>query len=172
MELWDLYNENREPLNRTIQRGQEIPKGEYHVAVAVWVANSARQLLLTLRAPEKQPYPNKWENPGGSALAGETSRQGIRRELEEETAIAAKEEAFTLLGSFRGKNTFMDVYFLRHDAPISSLTMQKGETAGAQWAELPLVYEMARSEALALPIGKHLTLVKKALERELEKILL
>ena len=59
--------------------------GEYGLVVCVWVCDGAGHLLLTKRAPEKKSFPNTWENSGGSAWAGESSRQAIARELYEET---------------------------------------------------------------------------------------
>ena len=95
MELWDLYDENRLPLGRTHPRGEPVPKGAYHLAVIVVILNARGEVLLTRRAREKDACPGWWENTGGSALAGETSREAITRELREETGIAARPEAFT-----------------------------------------------------------------------------
>lgn len=81
--------------------------GEYGLVVCVWVCDGAGHLLLTKRAPEKKSFPNTWENSGGSAWAGESSRQAIARELYEETGIRAREEAFLLLESDRGKRLFL-----------------------------------------------------------------
>ncbi len=55
----------------------------------------------------EKSFPNTWENSGGSAWAGESSRQAIARELYEETGIRAREEAFLLLESDRGKRLFL-----------------------------------------------------------------
>ena len=73
MELWDLYDSNRQPLFRTQLRNQLINPGEYHIDIEVWTVNSNKNLLVTLRDPNKENYPGKWENTGGSVLAGETS---------------------------------------------------------------------------------------------------
>lgn len=37
-ELWDLYDIDRRPLNRTIQRGEALPEGTYHLAVGIAVS--------------------------------------------------------------------------------------------------------------------------------------
>lgn len=51
------------------------------MVVEVWTVNSEKNILVTLRYASKEIYPNKWENSGGSALAGETSKQAAVREL-------------------------------------------------------------------------------------------
>lgn len=55
-------------------------------------------------------FQGTWENTGGAAQAGETSRQAIARELFEETGIRAEESEFEFLGSDRDKCTFYDFY--------------------------------------------------------------
>ena len=70
MELWDVYDENRVPLNRLHRRGAPMRSGEYHLTVFVWIFNRKGQLLLTKRSPEKMAYPNFWALTGGAAQAG------------------------------------------------------------------------------------------------------
>ena len=98
----DIYDARRQRTGRVHRRGEPLQKGEYGLVVCVWVSDGAGRLLLTKRAPEKESFPNAWENSGGSAWAGETSRQAIARELREETGIRAGEEEFLLLESARG----------------------------------------------------------------------
>ena len=39
MELWDLYNEKREPLHQDHVRGQALPPGAYHLVVHILVCH-------------------------------------------------------------------------------------------------------------------------------------
>lgn len=89
-ELWDLYDIDRRPLNRTIQRGEALPEGTYHLAVGIAVFNTKGDILLTQRAQVKSQYPGCWEIPGGCAQAGETSLEAACRELREETGIVVQ----------------------------------------------------------------------------------
>ena len=36
-ELWDIYDADRKPTGKTIERGQPLPDGYYHIAVQVWI---------------------------------------------------------------------------------------------------------------------------------------
>ena len=164
MELQDLYDAQRRPLHKTHWRGQKKQPGEYSVAVAVWVVDSARQLLLTLRAPEKEEYPNKWAFTVGAVLAGENSLQAAVRELAEETGIAAAPEEFIFFKSFREHSAFFDVYLLRRDVAVSALTMQAGETVAAKWVSLPQLDAMVADGSLALPDGWRLAQVRGEFE--------
>ena len=87
-ELWDLYDKDRKPLGRTVERGAPLPEGTYHLAVQIAPLNSRGEILLTRRADSKPKYPGCWEIPGGCAKAGEDSPTAACRELLEETGIA------------------------------------------------------------------------------------
>jgi len=152
MELWDLYDENRKPLGRTIRRGSRMKKGEYHLVVFVWVFNSRGQLLLTQRAPEKS-FPNKWDPTGGAVQAGETPLQAVRRELFEETGIRAAASEFILMDTYRraDKNDICDVFFLRRDVEPEELVMQEGETCGAMWVSRQELERMIALDMVAKP---------------------
>ena len=92
MEYNDIYDENRRPTGRLHRRGTRWRRGEYGLVVCVWVYDGKGNLLLTRRAPQKS-FAGTWENSGGAAKAGETSRQAIARELFEETGIRCDQVA-------------------------------------------------------------------------------
>ena len=166
MEYWDVYDAKRRPLGRTHLRGLPMPPGEYHLIVFVWVVNSAGRLLLTKRSPEKQSYPNLWENTGGAAIAGETSRQAIRRELMEETGIAAEEGEFEFLITKLGRSWIADTYLLRRDVPLEDIRLQPGETCDAQWVTRAQFDALIARNAVAKPDVERFELVEPRL-REL-----
>ncbi|MBA1337040.1 MAG: Phosphoserine phosphatase [Firmicutes bacterium] len=165
MELWDLYDENRCYLNRTHSREALMVTGEYHIVVEVWTANSRGEILLTLRHPNKKDYPNTWENTGGSALTGESSREAAVRELKEETGIAALESELTLLGTKKEETAFVDIYIVHKDIPVESLTMQEGETVEAQWVSLKRLDEIISEGLLALPVVERLKPIREEFEK-------
>lgn len=154
MELWDLYDNTRMPLGRTHRRGTPCARGEYHVVVSVWTVDAQNNVLLTLRDPAKESYPNHWENTGGSALAGETSLSAAVRELEEETGILATGDELILVGSETTRDTFVDHYLLRRDLPLNEVRLQPGETVDAKWVSLAELDAMIADLSLAKPIGE------------------
>jgi 8-oxo-dGTP pyrophosphatase MutT (NUDIX family) len=165
MEKWDLYNENRQPLNRTLIRGEQKNPGEHHIVVEVWTVNSNRDILVTLRDPNKLEYPGKWENTGGSVLSGETSKQGAIRELFEETGISATENELSLLGTYKEHSAFVDIYLLRRDVEIEDLTMQEGETVDAKWVSFKELEDMINDLSLALPTAHRLRHVREEFDK-------
>ena len=153
MEYNDIYDKHRNLTGRVHCRGTRWRSGEYGLVVCVWVYDGRGNLLLTRRAPEKS-FAGTWENSGGAAKVGETSRQAIARELFEETGIKAAEEEFELLGSDRDRNTHFDFYCIRRQTPLEEIVLLPGETDGVQWATFAQVHEMIRKKQICKAIGK------------------
>lgn len=166
MEYSDVYDADRNLTGRRHIRGTPWRKGEYGLIVCVWVYDGKGRLLLTQRAQEKS-FPGTWENSGGAAQLGETSRQAIARELREETGIRADPEEFEFLGTRRGKDAFFDFYCLKREIPLSSIRLQKGETTGVMWATFREVHQMIRRKQICRIIGRQfLQQEKQLLERQ------
>lgn len=143
MEYNDVYDAARNRTGRVHLRGTPWRPGDYGLVVCAWIYDGAGKLLLTRRAPEKS-YPGTWENSGGAAQAGETSRRAIAREVFEETGIRAEEAEFTLLGSGRDGNTHYDYYCLKRRVLLEEIVLLPGETDDAQWVTFERVHEMIR----------------------------
>lgn len=152
MEYNDIYDKDRNLTGRTHLRGTRWRSGEYGLVVCVWVYDGKGKLLLTRRAKEKS-FPGTWENSGGAAKAGETSRQAIARELFEETGIRAEEDAFELLDTGRDGNTHYDYYCLRRAVPLSQIVLQPEETDGAQWVTFDEVRQMIKDKQICRVIA-------------------
>ena len=153
MELNDIYDENRNLTGKLHRRGTPWKPGEYGVVVCVWVYDGRGHLLLTRRAREKS-FAGTWENSGGAAKAGETSRQAIARELFEETGNRAGEEEFEYLCSGRNRNTHFDFYCLRRQITLQELRLLPGETVDAVWASFSQVHEMIAQKKICKVIAR------------------
>ena len=141
MEWNDIYDKERNLTGRVHKRGTPWRRGEYGLVVCVWVYDGAGKVLLTRRALGKS-HAGTWENSGGAAKAGESSRQAIARELYEETGIRAEEGEFEFIGSDRDRFTFYDFYCLQRSTPADRLVLLPGETDAAKWVTLSQVHEM------------------------------
>lgn len=153
MEFNDVYDRNRKLTGRVHKRGTRWRMGEYGLVVCVWVYDGEGNILLTRRAPGKS-FAGTWENSGGAALAGETSRQAIARELFEETGLRAQEDEFELLSSERNRNTHYDFYCLKRKVALEEIVLLPGETDGVQWASMEQVRRMVRDGEICKIIGR------------------
>lgn len=153
MEYSDVYDANRNLTGRRHLRGTPWKRGEYGLIVCVWVYDGKGNILMTRRAPEKS-FPGTWENSGGAAQAGETSRQAIARELYEETGIRVDPEEFELLDSRRDRDAFFDFYALQNDTPVEKIVLLPGETTDVKWVSFQEIHQMIRRRQICRIIAR------------------
>ena len=158
----DIYDENRCLTGRTHQRGTPWQPGEYGLVVCVWVYDGRGHMLLTRRAQGKS-FAGTWENSGGAAKVGETSRQAIVRELFEETGIQAREDELELLSSDRDRNFFFDHYCLKRQIHLKDIKLQTGETDDVMWASFGKIHWMIRTGKICKIIGHQFYRLEKML---------
>ena len=169
MELWDLYTKDRKLSGQTMARGESIPAGLYHLVVGIWTVNSQGRVLLTLRHPEKEVYPNTWENSGGAAKAGETSLEAAQRELAEETGIQVAQEELVFLDSEGREGAYVDCYLVHKDVSLFDLALQEGETSDARWATPYEVEKACEDGTMARPVARRWYQMRDKILAEIKK---
>ncbi len=142
-ELWDVYDEDRNPTGKFHRRGDYLEEGEYHLVVHVWLRNSRGEYLLTKRTPNKG-FPNMWESTGGSALAGDDSITAALREVKEETGLSADPSCGRCVISFKRTDNFVDVWLFRQDFDLNDVVLQEGETCDKMYASREQIERLAK----------------------------
>ena len=169
-ELWDIYDENKNKTGKTAIRGVTIlQKGEYHIVVTGIILNSKKEILISKRAMNKK-FGGMWECNGGSILAGETSKEGILRELKEELGVTFKpEEAIFLKEVKREKvpQDFKDLWLFRKNINIEDLTFPDGEATEAKWVNIDEFIKMFNNNEIIPTVD----FGREEYEEALEKIL-
>ena len=85
MELVNTYNVERQRLIQTTDRHTPLAPGEYIVIVHALILNTNGEILIQQRANDKSLWANLWDiSCSGAPIAGETSAEGIAREIKEE----------------------------------------------------------------------------------------
>ena len=150
-ELWDIYDINKNKTGRTAERGvYKFEKGEYHIVVTGIIINSKNEILISKRAPHKR-HGLLWELSSGSILAGETSLEGVLRELKEELGIDfTKEEAifFKEIRRDRLLPDFKELWLFKKDIELTELTFPDGEAIDAKWVTIQEFMSMYEKEEI------------------------
>ncbi len=161
-EIWDLADENGRPTGETLRRSSgEPPSGRFRVVAATCAHRTDGSLLLTRRAAAKT-HPLTWEFPGGSALAGEMSREAARRELREETGLLLPASALVPVGRHTERTAHVDLFAARVDDD-PALTPDPREVAEAEWVRIAEVERRWRDGRLAPPWDARLEVLWPAL---------
>ena len=157
-EYWDVYDKFRNRTNKIIQRDSSelLKNGEYHIVVTGIVENSNKQKL----------YPGLWECTGGSVKAGESSKDAIIREIEEEIGIELKKEEGQFLGTIQKENYFRDVWKFKRDISSKDIFYNDGEVIDSKWVLLDEYVDLYNNGEIA-PSGDFI--IKMLKEKELEE---
>ena len=137
LEYWDIYDANKQLTGRTMKRNDWCLKdGEYHLTVLGVVVNKDGKYLITKRAADKAWAAGWWEVSGGAAMAGESSKQAVMREVLEETGLDVSNAEGGYVFSYHrenpghGDNYFVDIYKFVLDFDEGMVHPQESETDG------------------------------------------
>ncbi|MBP3484722.1 MAG: NUDIX domain-containing protein [Oscillospiraceae bacterium] len=143
MELWDIYDIDRQPTGSTGVRGEKLGCGEYHMVVHLGIINSEGRMLIQRRCLQKATFPGKWDiSVGGSALSGETSRQAIHRELLEELGVDIDFSDIRPKLTVNFERGFDDYYLICKDIDLDGLRLQEEEVMDARWADISEIFDL------------------------------
>ena len=150
-ELWDIYDINKNKIGKTAERNvYQFKEGEYHIVVTGIIMNSKNEILISKRAEHKK-FGLMWECSGGSILAGETSLEGIIRELKEELGIEfSKKEAIFLKEIRRDKvpPDFKDLWLFRRNIDLEDIIFPDGEAIDAKWVTISEFIKMYENKEI------------------------
>lgn len=162
MELWDLYDEHRQPLGRTHVRGTEFQEGEYYVCTEVWVIDPEGKILIQQRHPNKK-LGGWWGFTGGGVEAGETTLQAAVREIEEEIGLHVKEGEMHFLTTFQAKNYFMDIYVVKKEVDTNALVLQEDEVIDVKFVTSDEFRRMFEAKVIVKSAAKRYELYQNML---------
>lgn len=150
MELWDIYDINKERTGRTMVKDQfHLADDEYHLTVLGVIMRPDKRFLITKRVMTKAWAPGWWEVSGGAAQAGEESEEAVRREIKEETGLDVSTAEGGYVFSYKrenpgeGDNYFVDIYRYTMDIDEKDITLQTEETDGCRFATAEEIAELA-----------------------------
>lgn len=135
MEVRDLYDANKNLTGKTILKGEPIPKGNYIIVVLVVIQNSKGELLIQKRSQRKG---GTFGSTAGHAKTGETGIQAALTEVREELGIELKPQDLKKYYEDRDDDGqyFFELYYLKRDIDINTLTLQEEEVEYVEWMTL------------------------------------
>ena len=146
-ELMDIYDENKNKINKTIDRKERysLSEGEYTISVHCFIINSNNQILLTKRNLSKK-HGGKWEDTHGGLRAGESSIEGIVRELKEEIGLVVDPQEIKFIKTIKKSKKFNEIFVLCKDVSVNSLCYSDGEVIDCKYVSLPELQEMIKND--------------------------
>lgn len=147
MELWDIYDIDRNKTDRTMTRGAEFAEGDYHLVIHVCIFNSKGEMLIQQRQSFKEGWPNMWDiSVGGSAVQGDSSQTAAERETLEELGLKLDLQGVRPHFTINFDQGFDDIYIIEKDIDLAELKLQYEEVQNAKWASKEEVLQMLEKE--------------------------
>lgn len=147
MELWDLYDRDRNKTGEICVRGKGVPEGRYHMVVHICIFNSQGELLIQKRSESKPLWSGKWDlSVGGAAQSGDSSWQAAQREVKEELGLDIDFSKIRPSLTINFDNGFDDIYLLNLDFDDHKLHLQSDEVTEVRWTDEEGLHEMIKKE--------------------------
>ena len=104
MELIDVFDEDGNFMNYSLDRKEVHEKNLWHKHASAWIMNQDGQILLQRRSFDKKKNPGKWAKTGGHVDAGETCTDALKREVLEEIGIEIPDDKIVQFNVFKSDN--------------------------------------------------------------------
>ena len=143
LEIWDIYDENRNKTGRTCERGG-LGEGEYHLSVHICIFDREGRMLIQKRADCKRDWPSLWDiSAAGAVVVGENTREGAERELSEELGIHRDFGKIRPHLTLNYADGFGDIFILNEDRlDLSTLTLQESEVSEVKYATREEIFSL------------------------------
>ena len=135
-ELIDIYDESNNLTGVRKMKSEAHKEGLWHRNTHIWIYNPKGEILLQLRAKDKDLYPDMWDiSAAGHVAAGEDPLTAGVREIEEEIGLNVKKEDLQFFKIRKvmvvykkiKNNEFNYIYLLKFDGDAKRLRLQDEE---------------------------------------------
>lgn len=150
MEVRDLYDINRNKLERKTNKEIKPKKGEYWLVVFIMIENYDGKFLIQKRSIIKG---GEWSITSGHPKSGENSYQGLLTEVKEELGFNLENEKVLFYQTEIDDYKIVDFYYTKLDINYTDLKLQKEEVSEVKFVTFEEIKELIFEEKF---IKKHL----------------
>ena len=149
MEIIDLYNKEKQKLNKIFKRGKNtLKQNEYYLLEQIWIINKNKEILLTKRNKNKS-YGGLWEPTTGHVKTKEKDIEGALRELKEELNITVKKQELRYIKHIIIDSKIIDIWLLNKDIKLEQITKKQDEVTNIKYVSIQKFKEMQENNELA-----------------------
>lgn len=143
-EYLDIYDEAGNPTGAQCIRGDRLPPGQYVKVVHVFIVNERGEFLIQQRALCKKIWPGQWAILGGFVSAGESTRQTVLREVEEEIGIRLRAQQTQRIQQIKRTESgvIMEYWYARAEIALEDCVLQPGEVEAVGYVSGQALYDL------------------------------
>lgn len=125
MEYLDLYDSNKNKLNKKIVRGNYTFKDNEHILISViFIENNNNEFLIQLTSKNKGSI---YSSTGGHVTSGSNKLDTIVKELYEELGLVIDKKEITFIKDITINVPIFSLYYLKKDIDINNVILEKDE---------------------------------------------
>lgn len=144
MELLQLFDENKNMLNESIERDRkkELPEGKYFMIILLFIENNNKFLIQKTSVNRESEY----ATTGGHVTFGDTALKTVIKEAKEELGLDLKESEIKEIETVKGKYGYISIYYCNKEIDIDKLTIQEEEVESLHWMSIDEINELIKKE--------------------------
>ena len=146
-EYLDIYNDNKEKTGKKVFREKgkkfKLEDNENIMIVQIFIENSKGEYLLQMTSPEKG---SEWATTGGHVKSGQTSMDAILAEMNEELGLEIKPDEVEFIKTYRMKNCFKEVFYMKKDIDLGKLIYQEDEVDYCKYLTIDEIIELINND--------------------------
>ncbi len=129
MEYFDILDKHANPIGQVAEKGTPLGEGMYYMGVNGYIVTPEGFFLLQQRAYNKYIRPGCWDILMGHVMAGESSKETIIRETQEEIGLIIEDRNLHFVQRFLWEDAqiIIDIYFIIISIDQKSLVLQEDE---------------------------------------------
>lgn len=160
MEVIDLYNKNKEKLDKTFIRGEsKLNDDEYYLLTQGWIINKNNEILITRRNLNKS-FGGLWECTSGHVITNESSLDGIKREVLEEIGINLNNKTIKYITMITKNQALIDIYIIKKDIKLEDLKLNR-EVIDAKYVSIDEFNNMIKNKEIIEGLSYFPSIYKK-----------
>ena len=150
MEYLNVYDNNKNKLDKKIVRGDKLSNDEHILVAVIFIKNKDNKYLIQKTSLEKSGL---YSTTGGHVLYNEDSKTSIIREVKEELGIDIANDDIKYIGSILFGVPFGDIYYLEKDIDIDSVKLQKEEVSSVSYMTKEEIDDLIKKEKITKSHG-------------------
>ena len=144
MELLQLFDENKNMLNESIERDRkkEVPEGKYFMMILLFIENNNKFLIQKTSVSRKSEY----ATTGGHVTFGDDALKTVIKEAQEELGLILNESDVKEIETITHKLAHVAIYYYNKNIDINNLKIQEEEVESIHWMSIDEINDLIEKD--------------------------
>ena len=142
MELLQLFDENKNMINESIERNRktEVEPGKYFMIILLFIENDNKFLIKKTSVNKDSEY----ATTGGHVTYGDDAITTVIKEAQEELGLVLNENEIEEIETITHKLAHVGIYYCNKKIDINKLKIQEEEVDSLYWMSVDEINELIK----------------------------